>query len=157
MGQDGSNYWRWRDWRRLGGAVCAERLGRAGVRPRPAGRTQDWRSHGQCPPLAAGLTDVALPPEGKLSFHETIAEAVRARHGFRKACRNGWRSNTRPLARCRRPVLRCGDRLVHLGLQAVELQQGAARPEQIMVAHPFNPVYLLPLIELVPGNGGTRR
>jgi carnitine 3-dehydrogenase len=27
------------------------------------------------------------------------------------------------------------------------------RPEQIMVAHPFNPVYLLPLIELVTTNG----
>ena len=30
-----------------------------------------------------------------------------------------------------------------------ELQQGAARREQIFVAHPFNPVYLLPVIELV--------
>jgi carnitine 3-dehydrogenase len=29
------------------------------------------------------------------------------------------------------------------------LQQGAARPAQIMVCHPFNPVYLLPLIEVV--------
>ncbi|MCB1459421.1 MAG: carnitine 3-dehydrogenase, partial [Nitratireductor sp.] len=25
----------------------------------------------------------------------------------------------------------------------------AARPDQIFVAHPFNPVYLLPVIELV--------
>jgi carnitine 3-dehydrogenase len=32
------------------------------------------------------------------------------------------------------------------------LQEGAARPGQIVVAHPFNPVYLLPLIELVPSD-----
>ena len=36
------------------------------------------------------------------------------------------------------------------GFKPSELQEGAARPGQIMVAHPFNPVYLLPLIELVP-------
>ncbi len=31
------------------------------------------------------------------------------------------------------------------------MQEGAADPGQILVAHPFNPVYLLPLVELVPG------
>ncbi|WP_121629774.1 carnitine 3-dehydrogenase [Tropicibacter alexandrii] len=36
------------------------------------------------------------------------------------------------------------------GFKPSELQEGAARPEQILVAHPFNPVYLLPLAELVP-------
>ncbi|MCH2094674.1 MAG: carnitine 3-dehydrogenase [Rhodobacteraceae bacterium] len=36
------------------------------------------------------------------------------------------------------------------GFRPSQLQEGAARPEQIMVAHPFNPVYLLPLVELVP-------
>jgi carnitine 3-dehydrogenase len=46
-----------------------------------------------------------------------------------------------------------GDRLLDLGFKPSELQQGAARPGQIIVAHPFNPVYLLPLVELVPGRG----
>jgi carnitine 3-dehydrogenase len=36
------------------------------------------------------------------------------------------------------------------GFTPSELQEGALRPEQIVVTHPFNPVYLLPLIELVP-------
>jgi carnitine 3-dehydrogenase len=36
------------------------------------------------------------------------------------------------------------------GFKPSELQEGAARPGQIVVAHPFNPVYLLPLAELVP-------
>ncbi len=40
------------------------------------------------------------------------------------------------------------------GFKPSELQDGMARPGQIMVAHPFNPVYLLPLVELVPGEAG---
>ena len=36
------------------------------------------------------------------------------------------------------------------GFKPSELQQDAVRPQDIMVAHPFNPVYLLPLVELVP-------
>ena len=31
-----------------------------------------------------------------------------------------------------------------------QLQKDATHPEQILVTHPFNPVYLLPLVELVP-------
>jgi len=36
------------------------------------------------------------------------------------------------------------------GFKPSELQKCSHRPEQIMVCHPFNPVYLLPLVELVP-------
>jgi carnitine 3-dehydrogenase len=36
------------------------------------------------------------------------------------------------------------------GFKPSELQQGAADPSMIFVAHPFNPVYLLPLAEIVP-------
>lgn len=35
------------------------------------------------------------------------------------------------------------------GFKPSQLQLGATRAEQIFVAHPFNPVYLLPLVELV--------
>jgi len=35
------------------------------------------------------------------------------------------------------------------GFKPSQLQQGAVRPGQIVVAHPFNPVYLLPLVEIV--------
>lgn len=38
------------------------------------------------------------------------------------------------------------------GYKPSELQQNATRPQQIIVAHPFNPVYLLPLVELVPSS-----
>ncbi len=35
------------------------------------------------------------------------------------------------------------------GFKPSALQEGAVDPSQILVAHPFNPVYLLPLVELV--------
>jgi len=37
------------------------------------------------------------------------------------------------------------------GLLPTDLQQGMAHPQRLLVAHPFNPVYLLPLVELVGG------
>ena len=36
-------------------------------------------------------------------------------------------------------------------LMPSELQAGMKRPERLLVGHPFNPVYLLPLVELVGG------
>ena len=35
------------------------------------------------------------------------------------------------------------------GFMPSELQEGALRPEQIIVSHPYHPVYLLPLVEVV--------
>ncbi len=37
------------------------------------------------------------------------------------------------------------------GILPTDLQQGLSHPERFLVAHPFNPVYLLPLVELVGG------
>ncbi|MDM5200990.1 L-carnitine dehydrogenase [Fictibacillus enclensis] len=37
------------------------------------------------------------------------------------------------------------------GLMPSTLQSDCTRPERIIVAHPFNPVYLIPLVELVGG------
>lgn len=37
------------------------------------------------------------------------------------------------------------------GIMPTELQAEMKHPERLMVAHPFNPVYLLPLVELVAG------
>ncbi len=37
------------------------------------------------------------------------------------------------------------------GLLPTRLQERMARPERLVVGHPFNPVYLLPLVELVGG------
>ncbi len=37
------------------------------------------------------------------------------------------------------------------GLLPSEIQEGCTQPERILIGHPFNPVYLLPLVELVGG------
>ena len=37
------------------------------------------------------------------------------------------------------------------GIMPTELQRDMLHPQRLMVAHPFNPVYLLPLVELVGG------
>src|SRR3546814_224320 len=37
------------------------------------------------------------------------------------------------------------------GILPSELQAAMRHPERLLVAHPFNPVYLLPLVELVGG------
>ena len=38
------------------------------------------------------------------------------------------------------------------GILPTDLQRHMAHPERLLVAHPFNPVYLLPLVELIGGN-----
>ncbi|TBW73735.1 3-hydroxyacyl-CoA dehydrogenase NAD-binding domain-containing protein, partial [Staphylococcus warneri] len=37
------------------------------------------------------------------------------------------------------------------GIMPSELQKNLSHPERLVVAHPFHPVYILPLIEIVPG------
>ena len=37
------------------------------------------------------------------------------------------------------------------GIMPSELQANLSHPERLVVAHPFHPVYILPLVEIVPG------
>ena len=49
------------------------------------------------------------------------------------------------------------DRLLDLGLHAdATCRRGSPIPERLVVAHPFNPVYLLPLVEIVGGKATDR-
>ncbi|GLQ25963.1 carnitine 3-dehydrogenase [Sulfitobacter pacificus] len=102
-----------------------------------------------------GLTDVALPDEGTLSFHGSIAEAVEGAEWIQESVPERLEIKHATFAQVQAA---CDAEAVigssTSGFKPSELQQGAARPGQIMVAHPFNPVYLLPLIELVPGEAG---
>lgn len=97
-----------------------------------------------------GLTDVALPPEGTLSYHATIAEAVTGADWIQESVPERLEIKHATFAEVQAACAL--DAVVGSstsGFKPSELQVGAMRPEQIMVAHPFNPVYLLPLIELV--------
>ena len=96
------------------------------------------------------LYDVALPAEGRLSFHATIAEAVEGAAWIQESVPERIEIKH---AVYKEVQAACDPGAVIAsstsGFMPSELQEGAARPEQIVVAHPFNPVYLLPLIELV--------
>jgi carnitine 3-dehydrogenase len=100
-----------------------------------------------------GLTDLALPPEGTLSYHATIADTVTGAQWIQESVPERLDVKHATLAAIQRDC--APDAVIGSstsGFKPSELQQGAARPEQIMVAHPFNPVYLLPVVEVVATN-----
>ena len=105
-----------------------------------------------------GLLDVALPPEGALTFHAEIEEAVAGASWIQESVPERLDVKQKVYATIQGACE--ADAVIGSstsGFKPSELQDGAVRPEQIMVAHPFNPVYLLPLVELVttPANSGA--
>ena len=42
------------------------------------------------------------------------------------------------------------------GLRPTEMQEGMAHPQRLVVGHPFNPVYLVPLVEVCAGEQTDR-
>ena len=105
-----------------------------------------------------GLLDVAMPDEGALSFHAEIEDAVAGAAWIQESVPERLDVKQMVYATIQGA---CDEGAVigssTSGFKPSELQEGAARPGQIMVAHPFNPVYLLPLIELVttPANDAS--
>ncbi len=97
-----------------------------------------------------GLGNVALPTEGSLTFHATVAEAVAGAEWIQESVPERLDIKQKVYgelqAHCA-PDAIIGSSTS--GFKPSELQDGCANPGQIVVAHPFDPVYLLPLIELV--------
>ena len=97
-----------------------------------------------------GLSDVALPDEGALSFHSAIPDAVAGAAWIQESVPERLdlkRKVYQTLQEHCDPAAIIGSSTS--GFKPSELQGDATRPGQIVVTHPFNPVYLLPLIELV--------
>jgi len=97
------------------------------------------------------LYDVALPAPGQLSFHDSIEEAVEGASWIQESVPERLDIKHQTFKQIQQYA--ASDSIVASstsGFKPSQLQEGALRPEQIVVAHPFNPVYLLPLIELVP-------
>ncbi len=98
-----------------------------------------------------GLSDVPLPDEGTLSFHAELADAVEGVDWIQESVPERLDLKLKvykSLQEACDPGAVIGSSTS--GFKPSELQEGALRPEQIVVTHPFNPVYLLPLIEVVP-------
>ncbi|SLN52550.1 L-carnitine dehydrogenase [Roseovarius litorisediminis] len=96
------------------------------------------------------LYDFALPDEGKLSFHPTMSEAVAGAEWIQESVPERLELKRKVYQTLQE---HCDANAVigssTSGFKPSELQGCATRPDQIVVTHPFNPVYLLPLIELV--------
>ncbi|NVK15107.1 MAG: carnitine 3-dehydrogenase [Rhodobacteraceae bacterium] len=97
-----------------------------------------------------GLGNVALPAEGTLTFHETIADAVKDAEWIQESVPE--RLDLKQKVYAELQALCAPDAVIGSstsGFKPSQLQDGRENPGQIVVAHPFNPVYLLPLAELV--------
>ncbi|GAB1478833.1 carnitine 3-dehydrogenase [Paracoccaceae bacterium] len=94
------------------------------------------------------LSDVPMPPEGKLTFHDTIGEAVEGAEYVQERVSERIELKHKVYAQLQQsnPGVLIGSSTS--GFKASDLQKGSPAPENIIVAHPFNPVYLLPLSEV---------
>ncbi|MFT5511572.1 MAG: carnitine 3-dehydrogenase [Hyphomicrobiaceae bacterium] len=99
---------------------------------------------------APALADAALPKEGALTFATTISAAVENADWVQESVPEELAIKHKVIAEIQGAVpVSAVIGSSTSGFKPSELQQDAARPEQIMVTHPFNPVYLLPLVEVV--------
>jgi carnitine 3-dehydrogenase len=103
-------------------------------------------------PALARLTFAPLPPKGKLAFTTDAREMAKASDFIQENIPEQLPLKQRMLTEVSRHA--APDVIIASstsGLTPTDLQRDMASPERFCVAHPFNPVYLLPLVELVPG------
>ncbi|MGR3374205.1 carnitine 3-dehydrogenase [Pseudooceanicola nanhaiensis] len=96
------------------------------------------------------MIQAPLCAEGKLSFHDDLATALDGAEYIQESVPEQLALKHRVLGQIEAhasPEALIGSSTS--GFKPSELQQGAQHPERIFVAHPFNPVYLVPLVELV--------
>ncbi len=99
------------------------------------------------------LFGAALPAEGTLTIAATLEDAVKDADFIQESLPEREELKQKVLAEV--------DRLMPAhavigsstsGLLPSKLQSGMARPDRLVVGHPFNPVYLLPLVEVCGGD-----
>jgi carnitine 3-dehydrogenase len=104
-------------------------------------------------PALARLTFAPLPPKGKLSFTTDLRVMAQQADYIQENIPEQLELKQRMLAEVSRHAP--ADVIIASstsGLTPSDLQRDMVAPERFLVAHPFNPVYLLPLVELVGGN-----
>jgi carnitine 3-dehydrogenase len=98
------------------------------------------------------LTMAPLPPRGKFTFCKSIQEAVENVDWIQESVPERLplkRGVITEIDAAARPEALIGSSTS--GLLPSDLQAEMKHPERMFVAHPYNPVYLLPLVELVGG------
>ncbi len=98
------------------------------------------------------LTLAPLPAEGSLVVVDSVAAAVAGVDFVQESAPEQLELKRELLAAAddaaRDGVIICSSTS---GLRPSELQEGLLRPDRLVVGHPFNPVYLLPLVEVCGG------
>ena len=98
------------------------------------------------------LADKPLPKEGRLVIYAHLEEAVRDALWIQESAPEQLAIKQSVFADiqavCPPDAVLASSTS---GFRPAQLREGALRPEQIIVAHPYNPVYLLPAVELVGG------
>lgn len=100
----------------------------------------------------AMLTGAPLPPRGRLTFCTTLEEAVADADWIQESVPERLdlkRGVLTAIDAVARPDALIGSSTS--GLLPTDLQRDMKHPERLFVAHPYNPVYLLPLVEIVGG------
>lgn len=99
------------------------------------------------------LYECQLPIEGKVKFCKTIADAVLGADWIQESVPERLQIKHSVYEEiqnfCPPSAIIASSTS---GYKPSELQESSKAPEQIIVCHPFNPVYLLPLIEVVGSN-----
>ncbi len=98
-----------------------------------------------------GLSDVALPNEGQLTFCTSIGEAAKGASLIVEAVPE--RLDIKHAVYAEIEAVNTSGIIASStsGIMPTDLQAKLDHPGRLIVAHPFNPVYLLPLVELVGG------
>lgn len=99
-----------------------------------------------------------LPAEGKITYVKTIAEAVSGADFIQESVPERLDLKHRVLAEIDAHAPK--NALIGSstsGIKPSDMQTAMKRPERLVVGHPFNPVYLLPLVEIVGGEKTTRK
>ena len=98
-----------------------------------------------------GLTDVVMPDEGQMQFCKTIADAASGAAFIVEAVPE--RVEIKHAVYAEIEAVNTDGLIASStsGIMPTDLQAKMAHPERLIVGHPFNPVYLLPLVELVAG------
>ena len=103
-------------------------------------------------PALSRLTCAPLPPKGKLTFTTDLKFMASRADYIQENIPEQLELKQRMLAEVSRHAP--ADVLIASstsGLTPTDLQRDMVAPERFLVVHPFNPVYLLPLAELVGG------
>ena len=97
-----------------------------------------------------------LPSEGRISYAKSIPEAVADADLVQESVPERLELKHGVLAGI--DAAAPADAIVGSstsGIRPSDMATALARPERLVVAHPFNPVYLLPLVEIVGGEKTT--